>query len=181
MSEPMVTETVTAPRKYDLYSQATKNDPYGVFAAMQRDDPVFCQAGLDGQTMIWFLTRFDDVQAMLQDAATFVRDPLNALPKDAIPELTGLEALLGNHMLNKDGDQHRRLRDLIGLAFTPARVKNLRPRVQAIADELIARVQANGQMDFVADYAYQLPTIVIAELLGIHRKTASVSRCGRMR
>ena len=37
----------------------------------------------------------------------------------------------------------------------------------ATTDELIARVQADGQMDFVADYAYQLPTIVIAELLGI--------------
>lgn len=167
VSEPVVSKPVAAPRKYDLYSQATKNDPHSVFAAMRRDDPVFCQAGLDGETMIWFLTRFEDVQAMLQNAATFVRDPRNAHPEGAIPTMSGLEALLGNHMLNKDGSEHQRLRNLIGQAFTPARVKNLRPRVQQIADELIARVQADGQMDFVADYAYQLPTIVIAELLGI--------------
>jgi cytochrome P450 len=161
MSEP------PAARKYDLYSQATKNDPFPVFAAMQRDNPVFCQPGLDGKTMIWFLTRFDDVQAMLQDASTFVRDPRNALPAGGVPEMDGLEALLGNHMLNKDGAEHQRLRTLIAQAFTPARVKALRPRVQQIADELIARVQSDGRMDFVADYAYQLPTIVIAELLGI--------------
>ena len=167
MTESVVSETAAAPRKYDLYSQATKNDPHGVFAAMRRDDPVFSQAGLDGQTMIWFLTRFEDVQAMLQDANTFVRDPRNAHPPGTIPAMVGLEALLGNHMLNKDGTEHLRLRNLIGQAFTPARVKNLRPRVQQIADELIAQVQANGQMDFVSDYAYQLPTIVIAELLGI--------------
>jgi cytochrome P450 len=156
-----------AARKYDLYSQATKNDPFPVFAAMQRDDPVFCQPGLDDKTMIWFLTRFEDVQAMLQDAATFVRDPRNALAAGSVPEMDGLEALLNNHMLNKDGEEHRRLRNLISQAFTPARVKNLRPRVQAIADELIARVHAHRRMDFIADYAYQLPTIVIAELLGI--------------
>ncbi len=162
-----MSESVAAPRKYDLYSQATKNDPHSIFAAMRRDDPVFSQAGLDGETMIWFLTRFEDVQVMLQDANTFVRDPRNAHPPGTIPAMVGLEALLSNHMLNKDGFEHLRLRSLIGQAFTPARVKNLRPRVQQIADELIAQVQATEQMDFVADYAYQLPTIVIAELLGI--------------
>lgn len=162
-----MSESIAAPRKYDLYSQATKNDPHGIFAAMRRDDPVFSQAGLDGQTMIWFLTRFEDVQAMLQDANTFVRDPRNAHPEGTIPAMSGLEALLGNHMLNKDGSEHQRLRSLIGQAFTPARVKALRPRVQQIAEELIAQVAADGHMDFVADYAYQLPTIVIAELLGI--------------
>ncbi len=72
-----------------------------------------------------------------------------------------------NHMLNKDGDEHRRLRTLVSLAFTPSRVRDLRSRVQAIADDLIKAVKAKGQMDLIADYAFQLPTIVISEMLGI--------------
>jgi cytochrome P450 len=43
----------------------------------------------------------------------------------------------------------------------------MRPRVQAIADELIEGVMARGEMDLMADYAFHLPTIVILEMLGI--------------
>jgi cytochrome P450 len=41
--------------------------------------------------------------------------------------------------------------------------------VQQIADELLDRVQAQGQMDLVADYAFLLPINVIAEMLGVPR------------
>jgi len=39
--------------------------------------------------------------------------------------------------------------------------------VQQIADELLDRVQAQGQMELVKDYAFPLPINVIAEMLGI--------------
>lgn len=162
-----MSESMPADRKYDLYSQATKNDPYTLFAQMRRDDPVFCQPGLDGKTMIWFLTRFDDVQAMLGNDTVFVRDPKNVFPVDQLGTPHPMDTLLNNHMLNKDGDEHRRLRNLISKAFTPSRVRDLRPRVQAIADELLDAVQSRGSMDLMADYAFALPTVVISELLGV--------------
>ena len=59
------------------------------------------------------------------------------------------------------------MRNLVSKAFTPLRVKALRPRIQAITDQLIDGVQERGQMDLIADYAFQLPTIVISELLGV--------------
>ena len=153
-------------RKYDLYSQDLKNDPYPVFARMRADDPVFCQPGLHGEALIWFLTRYEDVQALLHDDARFVRDM--ALAVSGPPaEPNALGDLLGNHMLNKDGADHRRLRNLVSLAFTPARVRALRPHIQALADELLDAVSERGQMDLVADYAFPLPTIVIAHLLGV--------------
>jgi cytochrome P450 len=43
----------------------------------------------------------------------------------------------------------------------------MRGRVQAIADALLDAVQDKGEMDLIDDYAYPLPIIVIAELLGI--------------
>lgn len=162
MSESLPTE-----RKYELYSQATKNDPYRVFDQMRQSDPVFCQPGIDGKTMIWFLTRYDDVQLLLRDDGRFVRDEHNAVPPEKAYQPNPLEALLSNHMLNKDGADHRRLRDLVSKAFTPVRVKELRSRIQVLTDELLEGVQARGQMDLMADYAFQVPTIVISELLGV--------------
>jgi cytochrome P450 len=162
-----MSESIPPNRKYELYSQAVKNDPYPVFERMRQDDPILAQPGIDGKTLIWFLTRYDDVELLLRDDDRFVRDHRNALPPEQVYQLDDLQVLLNNHMLNKDGAEHQRLRNLVSKAFTPVRVKALRPRVQSITDQLIDAVQERGQMDLMADYAFQVPTIVISELLGV--------------
>jgi cytochrome P450 len=70
-------------------------------------------------------------------------------------------------MLNKDGDEHRRLRKLVTKASTPKMVEQLRPRIQEIADDLIDAVEARGEMELIDDFAFPLPITVIAEMLGI--------------
>jgi cytochrome P450 len=153
-------------RKYDLYSHAFKADPHPTFAAMRRDDPVLYQPGLDGETLLYFSTRYADVEHILTDEAHFRRDFRAYGRETPIPD-PRIDDLVNNHMLNKDGADHRRLRSLVTQAFTPKRVREMRPRVQAIADELLDRVEGQGQMDLIADYAFHLPTIVILEMLGI--------------
>ncbi len=155
-------------RKYDLYGPEFRADPARVFAQMREHDPVLRQVGMDGETPIWFVTRYEDVAAVLLDDERFVRDArlaftpeeLAALPDNAVP------AAIENHMLNRDGADHRRLRRLVTKAFTPKMVGQLRPRIQAIADELLDAVEPRGTMDLSAEYAFPLPITVIAELLG---------------
>jgi cytochrome P450 len=162
-----MTESEPVDHQYDLYSQFMKNDPYPTFGRMRQDDPVFCQPGVDGKTMIWFLTRYEDVEILLRDDVRFVRDESRVLPPEQVYQPNELQVLLNNHMLNKDGAEHRRLRNLVSKAFTPGRVKAMRPRIQTITDQLIDGVQERGHMDLIADYAFQVPTIVISELLGV--------------
>ena len=156
-------------RKYDLYGEEFRRDPYATFARMREHDPVFCQPGVDGETMIWFVTRHEDVAAVLLDDERFVRDPRLALTEEqlAAEAVPPAVAAIDNHMLNRDGDDHRRLRRLVTKAFTPKVVQQLRPRIQEIADELIDAVAARGSMDLSAEYAFPLPITVIAELLGV--------------
>jgi cytochrome P450 len=158
-------------RKYDLYSDAFRADTYTTFAQMREHDPVFCQPGVDGETPIWFVTRYDDAVAVLLGDETFVRDPALALSPEELAAFTestpDVFAFVDNHMLNKDGADHRRLRRLVTKAFTPRMVERLRPRIQEIADELIDRVAAQGEMDLVEAFAFPLPITVIAELLGV--------------
>ena len=154
--------------KYDLYSDAFRADTYATFARMREQDPVLCQPGLDGETPIWFVTRYDDAEAVLRDNARFVRDPRLALPpeqlRSGLPEFV---AFIDSNMLNRDGEDHRRLRRLVSKAFTPRMIERLRPRIQEIADELIDRVSAAGEMELVSAFAFPLPMTVIAELLGV--------------
>src|SRR5919204_854439 len=158
-------------RKYDLYSDGFRTATYETFARMRANDPVFCQPGIDGTTQLWFVTRYDDVLAVLVDDKRFVRDPALALSAAELAALNegAPEALefINTHMLNRDGEDHRRLRRLVGKAFTPRIVERLRPRTQEIADGLIDAVEGRAEMDLVDDFAFPLPITVIAELLGI--------------
>ena len=160
-----------APKRYDLYSDDFRAQTYSTFARMRADDPVICQPGLDGETMIWFVTRHDDVVRVLLDDERFVRDPSLALTPAELEASASLMpdsfAFVEQHMLNRDGADHRRLRRLVTKAFTPRMVERLRPRVEEIASELLDAVEARGEMDVVEEYAFPLPITVIAELLGI--------------
>jgi cytochrome P450 len=51
-------------RKYDLYSEDFFANAYATFTQMRENDPVFCQPGLDGETPIWFVTRYEDAEAV---------------------------------------------------------------------------------------------------------------------
>lgn len=75
-------------------------------------------------------------------------------------------------MTTADGDDHRRLRSLMSKAFTPRRVAELQPRIEAMTDSLLDRLdQAAAEGDGVADlrkhFALPLPMGVICELLGV--------------
>jgi cytochrome P450 len=158
-------------RKYDLYSDAFRVDTYAIFARMREHDPVLRQPGLDGESPIWFVTRYDDAEAVLLDDERFVRDPRLALaPNELAAFDVGLPdsmAFIDSNVLNREGDDHRRLRRLVSKAFTPRMIEQLRPRIQEIADELIDPIVSDGEMELVSAFAFPLPITVIAELLGV--------------
>jgi cytochrome P450 len=139
---------------------------------MRAENPIHCQPGLDGETPIWFVTRYDDVVEVLTDAKRFVVDPVLALTDDELAALNASNPLaddkrVSTNLLGMDGEDHRRVRQLVTKAFTPRMVEQLRPRIQAIADELLDGVESRGSMELVDEYAFPLPITVIAELLGI--------------
>lgn len=151
--------------KYDLYSPEFRRQTHETFARMRADNPVFQQPGRDGETLIWLVTGYAEVEQVLLDDRHFARDLATVSPELAeryriIPELT-------SHMLSRDGDDHRRLRSLVDKAFTPKLIRDLRPRIEQIAASLLDQAAAHGRMELVNDYAFPLPITVIAELLGI--------------
>ena len=105
------------------------------------------------------------------DNKTFARDPKHwpALHDGSIPEDWPLRAIVqGDHLSTKDGDDHRRLRGLVGKAFTPGRVQAMQPRIQEIVDQLLDGVVAAGDgVDLVPTFTEALPMAVICELFGI--------------
>lgn len=153
---------------YDLFSPAFKADPFATFARMRQDDPIYAHHAPNGST-IWYVTRYEDVVAMLRDNVHFVKDIRHALPPEQLnpARRTNTHQLINENMLFADPPDHTRLRGLVNQAFTPRRIENLRPRLQQFAHTLLDRVTPFGQMDLIADYALPLPVAMIADLLGI--------------
>jgi cytochrome P450 len=161
---------VSTASRYDLYSHDFRLTTHETYARMREESPVHLQPGLDGETPIWFVTRYDDVVTLLTDNERFVLDPALALTPaelEAHAAEIAADERVSENLLAKDGEDHRRLRRLVTKAFTPRMVEQLRPRIQAIADDLIDAVEGQGSMELVNDFAFPLPITVIAELLGI--------------
>ncbi|MBA2558965.1 MAG: cytochrome P450 [Propionibacteriales bacterium] len=81
--------------------------------------------------------------------------------------------MLSEWMVFKDPPEHSRLRRLIQKAFALRAIEGLRPRVEALVDELLddAKTAAqDGPFDFMHVVAGPLPALVIAEMLGIPRE-----------
>ena len=146
----------------NIASSAFKANPFPFYARLRSEAPVY-RTTLPDKRKAWLIARYDDVLAVLRDAR-FGKDKLIA---ERPPWLPPMFKPLMRNMLDVDAPDHTRLRSLVQKAFLPRWIEDLRPRVQHLADELLNRVQTAGQMDLVEEYALQIPTTIIAEMLGV--------------
>jgi len=143
-----------------LFSRDFYRNPYPVYSALRRHDPVHW----DEEHQVWVLTRYADVAAALVNP-TLVRGGGEVTVETDDP----LHRVLTRMMLFSEPPRHTRLRSLANRAFTPRRVEGMRPRIQAIVDELFEAIGGRRELDLIADLAYPLPVIVISEMLSLPR------------
>jgi len=132
-------------------------NPYPFFAEMRQQHPV----AFDERANLWSVYRHADVSDALADPESFPNSTAEAgaMPDDGMRRFASLVAF--------DPPRHTRMRSLVTRAFTPSAVARLEGRIVAIVEGLLDAVSAAGQSDLVADLAGPLPTIVIAEMLGV--------------
>src|SRR4029077_10832904 len=129
------------------------------------EDPVHRDAEL-GRL---FLTRFEEVRAVVSNRALSV-DPRKAPPNSYLRRILAANEPIETFepsMLSLDDPDHKRIRGLVSQAFNQRAVDAFRPRILAIAEELLDALSRRGSFDVIAEYAAPLPTIVIAEMLGV--------------
>ena len=137
--------------------------PREMFEVLRREAPVFWHEEPEGPGF-WVVTRYDDVKNISKNPGLF-SSRLGGTNIDTPPpeQLEGIRAI----MLNMDPPQHRQFRNLVNKAFTPRTVRNLVPRVEALATRILDAVAPKGECEFVDEVAAQLPMEVICEMMGI--------------
>jgi cytochrome P450 len=152
----------------DAWGDYDRDNPFPLFAQVRADGPVHQVTLPDGQRA-WLIVRHAEARAALNDPR-LSKDMHAALARDGAVVAEGLPGpAFARHMLSVDPPDHTRLRGLAAAAFSRSRVTALRPRVQAIVDDLLDDLQSRGDtvVDLIAGFAFPLPFTVISELLGI--------------
>lgn len=158
---------------FRLSSQELSQDPVPELQRLLNAGPVVTgRIPLLGK--IATLTTWPAVDEFLRDSDHFVRDPAKA-GKTAIAGLQWwmprMLTVIAQNMMAYDGEQHRRLRQLVEQAFVRRNVDSMRPRVEEITQQLLERMateeRQHGHVDFLEHFARPLPLIVICELLGL--------------
>jgi 2-hydroxy-5-methyl-1-naphthoate 7-hydroxylase len=144
---------------------------FDTFDRIRRRGPIV-PIELPGNVVAWFAVSHKAVSEILAgDGTVLSKNPRNcpALQDGTIPADWPLRALTDiDHMINMDGEDHRRLRRTISQAFTPRRVAALEPRIQQIATELLDDIPDHkAEVDLVSSYTTPLPVRVIGELFGV--------------
>ncbi|GAC1363368.1 MAG: cytochrome P450 [Actinomycetota bacterium] len=113
----------------------------------------------------WLVSGYGRVRELLADARLS-----RTHPEPKHPARMTQIGVFGGPIGSPEGEEadHLRLRRLLARPFSPRRMEALRPRVQALVDELLAAMRDSGSpADLHHALSHPLPALVICELLGI--------------
>jgi cytochrome P450 len=139
----------------NFFDPAVIADPYPDFERTRAAGRVVWNDIVRG----WMVTGFEDCSTVLTDNERFVShsDP-DVLPWFEAPT-----------MISVDGPAHRRLRSCVAPLFTRGATERWEARVVAVVEQLLAPIAAGETaFDLIADFT-MVPTIVVAEMLGVPR------------
>ncbi|MGP6204669.1 cytochrome P450 [Microbacterium sp. F2] len=144
-------------------------DPFPAYAQMRAEEPVM----YDERIGYWVVTRWADVRAVFEDWETFSSENAQAPVRERGPEATqimkegGFTAYSG--LSARVPPDHTRIRAIAQRAFTPRRYKALEPAIRENTRRALQRMLDSPDRtgDFLADIAFDIPTITILTLLGV--------------
>jgi len=155
--------TSTTTEIFDPYDYDFHEDPYPVYARLREEAPLYRNVSDD----FWALSRHADVHAALKNDSVFSNRMGVSLDASAWNQ----DAHRVMSFLALDGKEQTRLRKLVSAGFTPRRVRELVPGVQALADHYLERLlvanEEKGEVDWIAELAGKLPMDVISQMIGV--------------
>ncbi len=147
----------------DHHSAAFAADPVAALRTAREACPVGWSPHHGG---FWALTRYDDVNRVLNDAATFSsRHDLD--PSSPFKGVTIPPPPMAFIPVEMDPPEFLAYRRLLNPMFSPAAVERLRPTMVSFTDFCIDQAIERGTIDLVYDLASPVPAMVTLSLLGL--------------
>jgi pimeloyl-[acyl-carrier protein] synthase len=154
------------PREYSLFQlfkPETLADPYPFYQRLREHEPVRWDPFMHS----WVVTSYAETVTVLTKYKADRAPKPEQLDAMGLSVLSPYAALMQKQLLFRDAPSHTRLRSLCAMAFAPRRIELFRLASIKIANDLIDRVQEQGHMDLIADFASPFPSILLTVLMGL--------------
>ena len=142
---------------YDPYSVEIDKDPYPLWRRMRDEAPLYYNEHFN----FYALSRYEDVRAVSMAPRQFLSGHGTVLEM-MTEDLNDFPILLWT-----DPPVHDSQRRLVSRAFTPKRVAQLEPWIRELCASLAAEIYERRSVDFLQDFAAQIPSRVISHLVGV--------------
>ena len=131
-------------------------DPWPVYRRLRQERPVVPLRGIFGIEHL--VTRYADVQTILRDPVRF-SSKANA---------RGIGIVMGRTIIEMEGKEHVRHRNLIAPFFSPRALRQeLGDVLRRIANELIDPIAEKRSAELVREFTFTYPLRIMAEIIGI--------------
>jgi hypothetical protein len=140
---------------------------YDYFSRARREAPVFfCR-----EIGYWVVSRRDDVLAIFRDpdrfSAAIALSPVRGMRPETLAYLKESGFAAEATQVSTDRPKHTRIRNIAGRLLSAKEYARLEPDIRAIVSRFADRLEGRETVDLVADFAYELPALVIFLMLGI--------------
>lgn len=149
-----------------LVNPLTYTDPkrvYELMARMRREKPV-CKVEIDGVNPVWLVSKNEDIVFIEGNSEIFHAGPRAAV-RPIADELAEQEMEQGKTLVQMDGVEHRKYRQIAQAWFMPRNLQTLSSTVKDAAKRYVDLMESKGPAcDFASDVAFWYPLRVVLGL-----------------
>ena len=148
----------------DFASQQFQHDLYQHYGSYLKSSPVF-----RSDEGVVYLTRHADCVELLGNDSFRRTPPAGGCNpfSETKREQSPLEVMIGHWMVYMDPPRHDVVRKAFTPFFTAKPLRQLEPIIQRTAAQLVEALPLDGAVEFLESYAFPLPVMVIADILGV--------------
>ncbi len=156
---------IDAKKPLNIGSEDFARHKYEYYAYLREHMPV--SKGRVAMLKVNMVARYEDCLALVKDPR-FGRNRTNITGGKRIPfPVPKSIEMLALSMIVEDDPEHKRLRTLVQKAFAPKSLAVMQDDMERMAHELLDAAMARGSVDLQKEYALQIPSAVIARMVGI--------------
>jgi cytochrome P450 len=165
--------------RYTPFLRAVRANPYPSYTALREHAPVHRVEDVGA----WAVARYSDVLFVLSHPELFSSDAMRTMfvaPPGVDPEaaermlaiatalpFTIEEMVHARNLISTDPPEHEVMRKIVSRGFTPRRIAAYEGRVREVVHRCVSGLRAGMEFDVVRDLAVPVPSVIIAEMLGV--------------